>query len=75
MLKDFNRPQYKKLLRKIKIDDLLYIKTLCIRRRNTVSAIADDCDGVAPDKQRQSVVVRYDVFIVVVAIQFAAPNS
>lgn len=26
--KDFNRPQYKKLLRKLKKDDLLYIKSI-----------------------------------------------
>ena len=26
--KDFNRPQFKKLLRKIKADDLIYIKAL-----------------------------------------------
>ena len=26
--KDFNRPQYKKLLRKMKKDDLLYIKSI-----------------------------------------------
>ena len=28
--KDFNRPQYKKLLRKLKKDDLLYIKALTV---------------------------------------------
>ena len=28
--KDFDRPQYKKLLRKIKKDDLLYIKSIAI---------------------------------------------
>ena len=26
--KDFNRPQYKKMLRKLKKDDLLYIKSI-----------------------------------------------
>ena len=28
--KDFNRPQYKKLLRKLKKDDLLYVKSICL---------------------------------------------
>ena len=32
--KDFNRPQYKKLLRKIKRDDLLYIKSIDRLGRN-----------------------------------------
>ena len=32
--KDFNRPQYKKLLRKIKKDDLLYIKSIDRLGRN-----------------------------------------
>ena len=32
--KDFNRPQYKKLLRKLKKDDLLYIKSIDRLGRN-----------------------------------------
>ena len=32
--KDFNRPQYKKMLRKIKKDDLLYIKSIDRLGRN-----------------------------------------
>ena len=32
--KDFNRPQYKKLLRKIKKDDLLYVKSIDRLGRN-----------------------------------------
>lgn len=32
--KDFNRPQYKKLLRKLKRDDLLYIKSIDRLGRN-----------------------------------------
>ena len=32
--KDFNRPQYKKLLRKMKKDDLLYIKSIDRLGRN-----------------------------------------
>lgn len=32
--KDFNRPQYKKLLRKLKKDDLLFIKSIDRLRRN-----------------------------------------
>ncbi|MBQ8524505.1 MAG: recombinase family protein, partial [Clostridia bacterium] len=32
--KDFNRPQYKKLLRRIKKDDLLYIKSIDRLGRN-----------------------------------------
>ena len=32
--KDFDRPQYKKLLRKIKKDDLLYIKSIDRLGRN-----------------------------------------
>ncbi|MBQ7840160.1 MAG: recombinase family protein, partial [Lachnospiraceae bacterium] len=32
--KDFNRPQYKKLLRKLKKDDLLYIKSIDHLGRN-----------------------------------------
>lgn len=32
--KDFNRPQYKKLLRKLKRDDLLYIKSIDWLGRN-----------------------------------------
>lgn len=32
--KDFNRPQYKRLLRKLKIDDLLYIKSIDRLGRN-----------------------------------------
>ena len=32
--KDFNRPQYKKLLRKMKRDDLLYIKSIDRLGRN-----------------------------------------
>ena len=32
--KDFNRPQYKKMLRKLKKDDLLYIKSIDRLGRN-----------------------------------------
>jgi len=32
--KDFDRPQYKKLVRKLKKDDLLYIKSIDRLRRN-----------------------------------------
>ena len=32
--KDFNRPQYKRLLRKLKRDDLLYIKSIDRLGRN-----------------------------------------
>ena len=32
--KDFNRPQYKKMLRKLKKDDLLYIKSIYRLGRN-----------------------------------------
>ena len=32
--KDFNRPQYKKLIRKLKPDDLLYIKSIDRLGRN-----------------------------------------
>lgn len=32
--KDFNRPQYKKLLRKLKKDDLLYVKSIDRLGRN-----------------------------------------
>ena len=32
--KDFNRPQFKKLLRKIKADDLIYIKSIDRLGRN-----------------------------------------
>ena len=32
--KDFNRPQYKKMLRKMKKDDLLYIKSIDRLGRN-----------------------------------------
>ena len=32
--KDFNRPQYKKLLKKLKEDDLLYIKSIDRLGRN-----------------------------------------
>ena len=32
--KDFNRPQYKKMLRKLKRDDLLYIKSIDRLGRN-----------------------------------------
>ena len=37
--KDFNRPQYKKLLRKIKKDDLLYIKSIDRLGRNYVEIL------------------------------------
>ena len=32
--KDFNRPQYKKLLKKLKEDDLLYVKSIDRLGRN-----------------------------------------
>lgn len=32
--KDFNRPQYKRLLRKVKADDLIYIKSIDRLGRN-----------------------------------------
>ena len=32
--KDFNRPQYKKLLRKVKSDDIIYIKSIDRLGRN-----------------------------------------
>lgn len=37
--KDFNRPQYKKLLRKMKKDDLLYIKSIDRLGRNYVEIL------------------------------------
>ncbi len=38
--KDFNRPQYKKLLRRIKKDDLLYIKSIDRLGRNYEEILA-----------------------------------
>ena len=32
--KDFNRPQYRRLLRRVKADDLIYIKSIDRHRRN-----------------------------------------
>ena len=48
--KDFNRPQYKKLLRKVKPDDLIYIKSIDRLGRN-YSEILDQWKVITKDKR------------------------
>ena len=48
--KDFNRPQYKKLLRRIKTDDLIYIKSIDRLGRN-YTEILDQWKVITKDKQ------------------------
>jgi len=47
--KDFNRPQYKRLLRKVKADDLIYIKSIDRLGRN-YSEILDQWKIITKDK-------------------------
>ena len=47
--KDFNRPQYKKLLRKVKRDDLIYIKSIDRLGRN-YAEILDQWKVITKDK-------------------------
>ena len=48
--KDFNRPQYKKLLRKVKPDDIIYIKSIDRLGRN-YGEILDQWKLITKDKQ------------------------
>lgn len=48
--KDFNRPQYKKLLRKVKPDDLIYIKSIDRLGRN-YAEILDQWKVITKDKR------------------------
>ena len=48
--KDFNRPQYKKLLRRVKPDDLIYIKSIDRLGRN-YSEILDQWKVITKDKR------------------------
>ena len=48
--KDFNRPQYKKLLRRVKQDDLIYIKSIDRLGRN-YTEILDQWKVITKDKQ------------------------
>ena len=48
--KDFNRPQYKKLLRRVKPDDLIYIKSIDRLGRN-YTEILDQWKVITKDKQ------------------------
>lgn len=48
--KDFNRPQYKKLLRRVKPDDLIYIKSIDRLGRN-YTEILDQWKMITKDKQ------------------------
>ena len=48
--KDFNRPQYKKLLRRIKTDDLIYIKSID-RLGSNYTEILDQWKVITKDKQ------------------------
>ena len=48
--KDFNRPQYKKLLRRVKADDLIYIKSIDRLGRN-YSEILDQWKVITKDKR------------------------
>ena len=48
--KDFNRPQYKRLLRKIKSDDLIYIKSIDRLGRN-YTEILDQWKVITKDKR------------------------
>lgn len=49
--KDFNRPQYKRLVRKLKKDDLLYIKSIDRLGRN-YAEILESVAAAHPDKGR-----------------------
>ena len=53
--KDFERPQYKKLLRKMKKDDLLYIKSIDRLGRN-YEEILEQWRALTKEKDRKSVV-------------------
>ena len=48
--KDFNRPQYKRLLRKVKSDDLIYIKSIDRLGRN-YAEILDQWKVITKDKR------------------------
>lgn len=48
--KDFNRPQYKKMLRKVKSDDLIYIKSIDRLGRN-YAEILDQWKVITKDKR------------------------
>ena len=54
--KDFNRPQYKKLLRKMKKDDLLYVKSIDRLGRN-YEEILEQWRTVTKEKQVDMVVI------------------
>ena len=54
--KDFNRPQYKKLLRKMKKDDLLYIKSIDRLGRN-YEEILEQWRVITKEKQADIVVI------------------
>jgi len=57
--KDFNRPQYKKLLRKLKKDDLLYVKSID-RLERSYEEIQDQWRILAKEKDIDIVVsIRY----------------
>lgn len=54
--KDFNRPQYKKLLRKVKQDDLIYIKSIDRLGRN-YSEILEQWKVITKDKKADLYVI------------------